>query len=204
VPPLHRLPLGRSADLSPSFSRRCDAPRGSDSVSYFRCVFGRFTFVHLLSSYLPASYGRFLQQSLTTMAFWATAALPGLKPASARRLRGAYPHLLYSTGNPIHRLPVHVAPPRILSRARLCVTQFLRTTGSSFVVARENFQHLRLGRLPDRSAVRAAWEQQPTNPSLGGLSISFALITPRVHGRVTRLVHEGISGSSHRPTETVR
>jgi hypothetical protein len=130
VPPLHRLPLGRSADLSPSFSRRCDAPRGSDSVSYFRCVFGRFTFVHLLSSYLPASYGRFLQQSLTTMAFWATAALPGLKPASARRLRGAYPHLLYSTGNPIHRLPVHVAPSRIFADARRRETELMRTTTS--------------------------------------------------------------------------
>jgi hypothetical protein len=128
VPPLHRLPLGRSADLSPSFSRRCDAPRGSDSVSYFRCVFGRFTFVHLLSSYLPASYGRFLQQSLTTMAFWATAALPGLKPASARRLRGACPHLLYSTGNPIRRLPVHVAPSRIFADTRRRLTELLRTT----------------------------------------------------------------------------
>ena len=129
MPPLHRLPLGRSADLSPSFSRRCDAPRGSDSVLYFRCVFGRFTFVHLLSSYLPASHGRFLQQSLTTMAFWATAALPGLKPASARRLRGACPHLLYSTGNPIRRLPVHVAPSRIFADTRRRLTELLRTTG---------------------------------------------------------------------------
>src|ERR1700724_966236 len=83
----------------------------------------RTTFVHLLSSYLPASHGRFLQQSLTTMAFWATAALPGLKPASARRLRGACPHLLYSTGNPIRRLPVHVAPSRILADTCRRVTE---------------------------------------------------------------------------------
>ena len=30
-------------------------PRGSDSVLDFRCVIGRFTFVHLLNSHLPAS-----------------------------------------------------------------------------------------------------------------------------------------------------
>jgi hypothetical protein len=77
---------------------RYSAPHGSDSVLDFRCVFGRFTCVHLLSSCLPAASGRFLRQSLTTMAFWATAALLGLKPASARRLRGACPHLLYRPG----------------------------------------------------------------------------------------------------------
>jgi pimeloyl-ACP methyl ester carboxylesterase len=32
--------------------------------------------------------------AVATMAFWDTAALPGLKPVSAHRLRGAYPHLL--------------------------------------------------------------------------------------------------------------
>jgi hypothetical protein len=39
-------------------------------------------------------FGQLLQQSLTTVIFWTTAALPGLKPASARGLRGAHPHHL--------------------------------------------------------------------------------------------------------------
>ena len=81
---------------------------------------------------------------------------------------------------------------------------FLGGTGSSFVVARENFQHLHLGHLPDTSAVRAAWEPRPSDSTLGSLSLSFALITPRVQGRVTQLVHAGISDTSHGPTETPR
>ena len=114
----------------PAFSRRCTAPHGSDSVLDFRCVVGRFTCVHLLSSHLPASSGRFLQQSLTTTAFWATAALPGLKPASARRLRGACPHLLYSTGKPVLRVPIHVAPAQIPSPRLIAVFLLKMAAGS--------------------------------------------------------------------------
>ena len=75
--------------------------------------------VHLRSpsQLLPAGLSGRLFSSRSLPWLLTTAALPGLKPASARRLRGAYPHLLYSIGNPIRQIPIHVAPAQIASAA---------------------------------------------------------------------------------------
>ena len=59
-------------------------------------------------------FGQYLRQSFTTTVFLTTPALLGLNPTSARRLRGAHPHLLLQHWKPdpsdFHRCRVGVRP----------------------------------------------------------------------------------------------
>ena len=74
---------------------------GASSVGSPAFTFSALTFRSLGTDFSTVAHYR----GLAT-----TAALPDLKPASARRLRGANPHLLYSIGKPILQIPIHVAP----------------------------------------------------------------------------------------------
>ena len=80
----------------------------------FRHLIGRFVFTRLLDSHLPRSYAMtFPKRSLPWL--FTNAALGGLKPTPASRLRGASPHLLHS----YVRLQVNVYVQPVRTRGAL-------------------------------------------------------------------------------------
>lgn len=81
-----------SKQISPRLIPQTSNLRGFGNTSQVHDASSvRFTFVHLLDTHMTPWRTPF-PKLLTTMIFWTTAALGSLRPVSAHRSRGAYPH----------------------------------------------------------------------------------------------------------------